>query len=126
MTVTPELDSHFRAAALGEHLVDVRYDVADSPVGPLFLAATERGVCRISYTVDGQDESLAEAFGVRVLRMPLDDVRRELDEYFEGRRTQFDLALDLRLGGFQEDVLHALARIPYGQTETYGRLAATV
>src|SRR5438105_1896786 len=126
MTVTPELDARFREAALRERLVDVRFDVVESPVGELLLAATDRGLCRISYTVAGADESLARTFGVRVLRAPLDEVRRELDEYFEGRRRSFDLTLDLRVGEFQESVLHELARVPYGQTDTYGRLAAKV
>ncbi len=126
MTVTPELDVRFREAALREGLVDVRYDIIESPVGALLVAATTRGLCRISYTVDGQDESLARTFGVRVLRAPLDDVRRELHEYFEGRRHAFDLALDLRVGEFQESVLRELARVPYGHTDTYGHLAAKV
>ena len=126
MSITPELDARFRAAALAEGIVDVRYDVAQSPVGELFIASTPRGLCRISYTVDGQDEDLARVFGVRVLRMPLDDVRRELDEYFEGRRREFDLALDLRVAPFHEAVLHELARVPYGRTDTYGALAAKV
>ena len=72
MNVTPELDSLFRAAAIREGIVDVRYDVIDSPIGDLFLAATDRGLCRISYTIDGQDEELARIFGVRILRSPLD------------------------------------------------------
>jgi methylated-DNA-[protein]-cysteine S-methyltransferase len=126
MTVTHELDARFREAAVRERLVDVRFDVVDSPVGDLLLAATDRGLCRISYTVEGQDEALARVFGVRVLRSPLDDVRRELDEYFAGRRRAFDLALDLRVAGFQESVLHELARVPYGRTDTYGHLAARV
>src|SRR5579864_3336315 len=126
MNITPELDARFRAAALAEGLVDVRFDVTESPVGELFLAATPRGLCRISYRVEGQDEELARVFGVRVLRMPLDEVRRELDEYFEGRRREFDLPLDLRVAPFQEAVLHELARVPYGSTDTYGALAAKV
>ena len=126
MTVTPELDTLFRSAAIREGVVDVRYDVVDSPVGELLLAATDRGLARISYTVDGGDDELARAFGVRVLRTPLDDVRRELDEYFEGRRREFDLPLDLHATGFQSEVLHELARVPYGHTDTYGHLAARV
>ena len=126
MNVTPELDSLFRFAAIGEGLVDVRYDVIDSPIGDLFLAATDRGLCRISYTIDGQDESLARVFGVRVLRAPLDDVRRELDEYFDGRRREFDLPLDLRVAPFHDAVLRELARVPYGRVDTYGSLAAKV
>jgi methylated-DNA-[protein]-cysteine S-methyltransferase len=124
--ITPELDARFRAAALHEGLVDVRYDVADSPVGPLFLASTDRGLCRISYTVEGEDEVVARTFGARILRVPLDHVRRELDEYFEGRRHDFDLSVDLRVAPFHEAVLHELARVPYGRTETYGALAAKV
>jgi methylated-DNA-[protein]-cysteine S-methyltransferase len=126
LNVTPELDANFRAAALREGLVDVRYDVVDSPVGELFLATTPRGLCRISYTVEGQDEVVARIFGARVLRVPLDDVRRELDEYFEGRRRDFDLPIDLRVAPFHEAVLHELARVPYGRTDTYGHLAALV
>jgi len=124
--VTPELDARFRAAALAEGLVDVRYDVTESPVGDLFLAATPRGLCRISYTVEGNEESLAGLFGARVMRMPLDEVRRELDQYFEGRRKDFDLPIDLRVAPFHDVVLHELARVPYGQTDTYGHLAAKV
>ncbi len=126
MSVTPELDARFRAAALAEGLVDVRYDIVPSPVGDLFIASTPRGLCRISYTVEGTDEAIARVFGARVLRSPLDDVRRELDEYFEGRRRDFDLPLDLRVAPFHEAVLHELARVPYGQVDTYGHLAALV
>src|ERR1043166_5706425 len=119
MMLTPELDARFRAAALAAGLVDVRYDVTESPVGDLFLASTDRGLCRISYRVEGQEDELAEKFGLRVLRMPLDEVRRELDQYFEGRRREFDLPLDLRVAPFNEAVLHELARVPYGQLDTY-------
>jgi methylated-DNA-[protein]-cysteine S-methyltransferase len=124
--LTPELDARFRAAAVAEGLVDVRYDVTESPVGDLFIASTDRGLCRISYRVEGQDEELARIFGPRVLRVPIDAVRRELDEYFEGKRRDFDLPIDLRVAPFHETVLHELARIPYGHTDTYGSLAAKV
>ena len=126
MSVTPDLDARFRAAALAAGLVDVRYDVVDSPVGDLFVAATDRGLCRIAFHVENADEELARVFGGRILRTPLDAVERELDEYFEGRRRVFDLALDLRVAPFHEQVLHELALVPYGRTETYGGLAAKV
>jgi methylated-DNA-[protein]-cysteine S-methyltransferase len=126
MNVTPDLDARFRAAALAEGLVDVRYDLVESPVGELFVAVTERGLCRISYWPDGMEDALARTFGPRVLRVPLDEVRRELDEYFEGRRREFDLPLDIRVAPFHEEVLKELARVPYGRTETYGALAAKV
>jgi methylated-DNA-[protein]-cysteine S-methyltransferase len=124
MNVSPELDARFRATALAEGLVDVRYDLVDSPVGELFVAATDRGLCRISYFPERAEGEVVRTFGLRLLRTPLDDARRELDEYFEGRRHAFDLALDLRVAPFHEEVLHELARVPYGVTTTYGALAA--
>jgi methylated-DNA-[protein]-cysteine S-methyltransferase len=109
---------------VAEGLADVRYDVVASPVGDLHVAATDRGLCRISYRGDDWEEQLARGFGVRVLRSSLDDVRRELDEYFDGRRRDFDLPLDLRVAAFPADVLRELAQVPYGRTDTYGKLAA--
>ena len=127
MNVTPELDSMFRAAALREGLVDIRYDLVDTPVGELLIAATDRGLARIQFDTEGrEEEALARVFGNRVLRSPIDEVRRELDEYFEGTRREFDLPLDLRVAPFHADVLRELARVPYGRTETYGALAAKV
>jgi methylated-DNA-[protein]-cysteine S-methyltransferase len=130
-TVPNELDRRFRAAAAGEGLLDVGYDVLDSPVGALLVATTRRGVCRISYDADpeAQAEQLARAYGVRVLRAPsaVDEVKRELDEYFDGRRVTFDLALDLTAApDFTRTVLDELAQVPYGQVTTYGTLAARV
>ena len=124
MNVTPDLDTRFREAALRQGLVDVRFDIFDSPVGELFVAATDRGLARISYWPEGMEDTLARTYGVRVLRSPLDDVRRELDEYFEGKRHEFDLPLDLRVAPFYADVLRELALVPYGHTDTYGSLAA--
>ena len=124
--IDQELDRRFRAAALREGIVDVRYDVIDSPVGELAIAATDAGLCRISYGVDGFDDELARVFGVRVLRSPIVEVERELDEYFEGARREFDLPLDLRVAPFHEQVLDALGRVPFGVTTTYGTLAREV
>ena len=129
MTVPTSLDERFRAAAAAEGLLDAGYDVLDSPVGPLFVAATPRGVCRISYDadVDRQEARLAQAYGLRVLRAPraVDEAKRELDDYFEGRRRSFDLSLDLdRVAPFHREVLVELAQVPFGQTTTYGTLAA--
>ena len=131
MTVPTLLDERFRAAAGAEHLLDVAYDLADSPVGPLLLAASERGVCRISFDPDTEREleGLARSFGVRVLRSPrpVDPLRRQLEDYFERRRRAFDVAVDVSvLPSFQQLVLEELARVPYGETATYGGLAARI
>jgi methylated-DNA-[protein]-cysteine S-methyltransferase len=129
MSVMPELDERFRAAAAVEGLVDVGYDVVDSPVGDLFVAVTERGLCTISYDTDPEAklEQLARGFGTRVLRSPrsVDPARRELDEYFEGKRRSFDIGVDLRLTrDFGRSVLKELAAVPFGEVTTYGALAA--
>ena len=131
MTVPASLDERFRDRAAADGLLDVAYDLTDSPVGPLLLAATERGVCRISFEPEPEREldALARWFGARVLRSPkpVDPLRRELDAYFEGTRREFDLAVDLTpLPTFQRSVLEELARVRYGETATYGGLAARV
>ncbi len=128
MKVSPELDRRFRDAAAAAELLDVAYDVVDTPIGPLFVATTERGLCRISYDSEPERlvEQLARALGTRVLRSPrpVDPTRRQLDEYFERRRQRFDVPVDLRLAGdFSRRVLDELARVPYGEVTTYGELA---
>jgi len=128
MTVPAELDRRFRDAAAAEGLLDVAYDLHDSPVGTLFVAVTDRGVCEIHYDADpaAEAERLARLFGARVLRAPrpTDDARRQLDEYFDGSRREFDLEVDLRPAReFGRAVLEQLARVPYGELTTYGTLA---
>ena len=127
--VSPEVDRRFRDAAAREHLLDVAYDLVDTPVGTLLVAATERGLCRIAYDADPERELelLARAFGLRVLRapLPIDRARRQLDEYFGGKRRRFELPVDLALqADFNRRVLRELARVPYGEVVTYGELAA--
>ena len=131
MTVSPDLDRRFREAAATLGLVDLGFDVVDTPIGELLVAASDRGLAAISFDPD-PDESLdrlARIAGPRVLRSPhsVDEARRELDEYFAGRRRGFDLALDLRaLPPFTVSVLDALTHVPYGETTTYGELASRV
>lgn len=116
-----------RAAAAG--LVDVAYATVDSPIGPLFMATTDKGLVRLWFGDSLPDrllEQLVTKVSPRVLEAPakLDPVRRQLDEYFEGRRQQFDLPLDWRLShGFGQRVLRATNRIPYGKVSTYGTVA---
>ena len=131
MTVSPDLDRRFRDAAADLGLIDVGFDVVDSPIGDLLVAASDRGLAAISFDSEPQDslERLARIAGPRVLRSSrsVDGARRELDQYFEGRRRTFDLSLDLRaLPPFTLSVLDQLARVPYGETTTYGALARRV
>ena len=129
MTVPATLDKRFREAAAAAGLLDVAYDFAETPVGTLLIATTERGLCRISYDPEPEREldRLAKLLGTRVLRTakPVDPARRQLDEYFERRRQDFDLPIDLRVAAdFSRRVLEELARVPYGETTTYAQLAA--
>jgi methylated-DNA-[protein]-cysteine S-methyltransferase len=112
-----------------EGLADVTWTVTDSPIGPLVVAATPEGVVKIGFgDEDRTVEELAVRVSPRVLRAPdrLDPVRRELDEYFEGRRQTFDVPLDWRLSrGFRRIALDELARgVPFGHTISYKQLAA--
>ena len=128
--LTPELDERFRAAAAAQGLLDVAYDVFDdTAMGPLLVGVTDRGLCRISFDPEPERELelLARAYGPRVLRSshPVDRVHHELDEYLDGKRRAFDLELDLRgQPEFYLRVLAELARVGYGETTTYGTLAA--
>ena len=128
-TTPPDLPIAERAAEEG--LLDVAYSSVDSPLGKLTVAATPRGLVRISYDEfrDAEEtlEDLARRISPRVLEAParLDPVRRELDEYFDGRRTEFDVPIDWALSaGFTREVLRATARIGYGQVSSYAQVAA--
>ena len=131
MTFPSTLDDRFREKAAASGLLDVAYDLADSPVGELLVAVTERGVCRVAFDPEHEREveRLARDFGSRVLRVRqrLDPVRRQLEEYFAGGRREFELATDLSLvPAFQRLVLEELARVPYAATATYGGLAGRI
>jgi methylated-DNA-[protein]-cysteine S-methyltransferase len=128
----PDLEAALRRAE-SEHLVDVAYTTVDSPIGPLLLAATEAGLVRLGFEREDDDAilvDLAAHVSPRVVEAParLDEARRELDEYFEGRRDRFDLPLDWQLSrGFRRTVLERLhAEVPYGRTVSYLDLATTV
>jgi methylated-DNA-[protein]-cysteine S-methyltransferase len=111
-------------------LLDVAYRILDTPVGELLLATTELGLVRVAYARQNHDQvlaSLAEAISPRILCAPtrLDVAARQVEEYFAGTRTTFDLPLDWRLSrGFRRTVLAHLPDIGYGHTASYAQLAA--
>jgi methylated-DNA-[protein]-cysteine S-methyltransferase len=124
------LHARLERAAAADDLLDVAYRTVDSPVGALLVAATPAGVVRVAFDREGHDavlDTLAQRISPRVLTAPgrLDAVARELDEYFAGTRTAFDLPVDLRLAtGFRRSVLEHLRHIRYGATESYTVVAA--
>lgn len=127
-----ELHRRLEAAAQAEGLVDVAYATVDSPVGKLLLATTPKGLIRVAYAVEDHArvlEDLAVKVSPRILRSPrqLDKAARELDEYFDRKRTMFDLDLDLSLShGFRQLVQRHLPEIGYGQTRSYRQMAELV
>jgi methylated-DNA-[protein]-cysteine S-methyltransferase len=125
-----DLRSSIARRAAAEGLLDVAYATHDSPLGRLTLVVTPRGLVRLSYpgeAIDAQLEELAARLSPRILEAPerTDAVRRELDDYFAGRRHAFSVPIDWRLvRGFAADVLRATARIPFGRVASYRDVAA--
>ena len=117
--------------ALDEGLVAVAYARAESPFGDLLVASTPRGLVRVGFLHTEDEDAvvgeLVEKLSPRVLHAParVDDVRRQLDEYFAGSRERFELKTDRALiHGFARAVLAQTSKIPYGSFLTYGEVAA--
>ena len=114
-----------------EGLLDLAWCEIDSPIGKLLAAATPRGLVQLGFSDIPADEQLARLaarVSPRLLEAParLDPVRRELDEYFAGDRRDFDVPVDWQLSaGFVRKVLRATARIPFGETRSYGQMATS-
>lgn len=142
-----EIEGLLRAGSVGdppplpalrapEGMVDVSYAIEPTPVGRVLLAATARGLVYVAY-LDGDGleqmatpaqilQQLADRISPRVLERPaaLEVVRRQLDEFFCGRRREFELQLDWQLTrGFASAVLRATAQIPFGEVSTYKGVA---
>jgi methylated-DNA-[protein]-cysteine S-methyltransferase len=119
-----------RAAATD--LLDIAYRMVDTPVGELLLASTRDGLVRVAFAQEGHDAVLGDLsarVSPRILAAParLDDVARQLEEYFAGRLHRFNVPVDLRLRhGFRRRVLESLREVPYGRTVSYGALADEV
>jgi O-6-methylguanine DNA methyltransferase len=110
-----------------------------SPIGPLFLAASERGLVALEFdarsagqqSIRPNPRNLREEQQRGRVAFELSESRlrpylRELDEYFAGQRRKFTFPLDLRGTDFQLACWRALMVIPYGETRTYGDIARAV
>jgi len=123
------LRSALARRAADEGLLDIGYGTYDSPLGGLTVLVTPRGLVRLSYPgerIEDQLQELADRVSPRILQAPerTDDVRRQLDAYFAGQRSGFDVPIDWRLvRGFAGDVLRATARIPFGSVSSYREVA---
>jgi methylated-DNA-[protein]-cysteine S-methyltransferase len=119
-------------AASHDDLIDVAVASMDSPIGTLMLAVTPHGLACVAFPDQERDQLLARfarELSPRILEAaaPTDEARRELDEYFEGDRTRFDVQVDRRMiGRFAWTVLSETRRVPFGRTATYGEVAAKI
>ena len=124
--------ARLRELAADRHLLDVAIATVSSPIGDLLIAVTERGLVRVAFQGEDRDnvlEELSRRLSPRILESARasDEVRSELDQYFAGERTRFDVTVDRRLiGDFARKVLGATARVPFGRTTTYGEVATKI
>lgn len=132
------LHARLADAAAERDLLDVAYTIAGTALGTLLLATTPVGLIRVAFLdAAGDDvapqnrdavlEEIAAHRGPRLLHAParLDAARRQIDDYLAGRRTRFDLPVDLSgARGFRGEVQALLPTIPYGSTQSYTELAA--
>jgi O6-methylguanine-DNA--protein-cysteine methyltransferase len=105
----------------------------DTPIGVLWMACSEQGVCKLVFPGEGAkatlDRWLAVHMPAHVLTatsMLLERAGAELREYFAGTRHDFTLPLDFQGSSFHQRVWRALTQIPYGHTVSYGKLAHTL
>jgi len=137
-----ESDSGFRDAfkrlfgatpAAARGTAPIQATLLPSPLGPLLAAATDRGLCMLEFA-DRQKLPQQSAALTRWYDQPvipgthrfIEQARQELQEYFAGRRTRFDVPLDVRGTEFQQQVWQELLRIPYGATICYEELAIRI
>jgi AraC family transcriptional regulator of adaptative response/methylated-DNA-[protein]-cysteine methyltransferase len=109
----------------------IRYSVVDSPLGKLLVAATTRGVCAVSMGESDKElsKALTNEYPAASIAEDAGGLARwtsEIVAHLEGREPRLDLPIDVRATAFQWQVWQALAAIPYGETRTYGDIAATI
>jgi methylated-DNA-[protein]-cysteine S-methyltransferase len=128
-TALGEARERLLAKAKKEGLTTIGYDVLGSPLGPLWVAIGPKGVTTIHYGSEPSETELrrlVRVYGPGVVPDPKRSsaLARELDQYFNGKRHEFDIDVDLSgLTPFQTKVLVATAKIPFGSVSTYGQIA---
>ena len=106
--------------------MNTRFKTLDSPVGQLTLIARKACLVAILWEAEGDNKAKYEPMEEDNQWPILLTAQQQLSEYFAGQRSEFDLALDFVGTNFQTQVWHALLTIPFGQTWTYGQIAAQI
>jgi len=126
-----EAQERFATRAVAARLADITFEDHDTPLGRMRISATRTGIVRLSFQAEDPEAvlaDLAQKMSPKILRASTPAItatRRELDEYFSGRRQVFDVPLDWALtGAFRREVLRITSQIPYGATSSYQRVAA--
>jgi methylated-DNA-[protein]-cysteine S-methyltransferase len=97
----------------------MRYTVLDTPMGPLTVRSTDKGIASIHFGNNVPETAAGDSsFGQKA--------SEQLGEYFNGKRTRFELPLDVQGTPFQRAVWNELQRIPYGETRSYGEIAKAI
>ena len=109
----------------------IRYAIVDSPLGRMLVAATTNGVCTIAMASSDADLERALSSECAAATLEKDDGSLEewtgaILEHLAGARTSLDLPLDVQATAFQWQVWRALSAIPYGETRSYGEIAAAI
>ncbi|MBS7610499.1 methylated-DNA--[protein]-cysteine S-methyltransferase [Candidatus Bathyarchaeota archaeon] len=109
----------------------VIYFYSKSPIGRIYIASTELGICRASLNPSREDflQKIEEASGIKPVYEPeaFIPLAEKLESYFRGERVEFRVSFDFLWGTeFQKKVWTILSRIPYGSLTTYGQIASQV
>lgn len=111
---------------------EAHYGFMDSPVGPILVAATDSGVCEVSFLTHHDAYAPVHELETRRIlaterQAAIAPAVAQLDDYFSGARDRFDLDVDLHgISPFTRSVLDATTRVPFGQVTTYGRIAGEI
>jgi methylated-DNA-[protein]-cysteine S-methyltransferase len=103
--------------------MSLAYKIIESPVGKLKLVASDQALVAVLWEKDGPRRVPLSELVADDRHPVLVKAKRQLDEYFSGKRKKFSVALEMRGTPFQKDVWEALIAIPFGETRSYGQLA---
>lgn len=112
------------------HKDEIKYRGFQSPLGEMIAGATSRGVCFLEWHDRGGVPRILERVAKRY-KMPLrewtnmhiDQLEKEMAEYFAGQRKVFDVKIDVTGTAFEMSVWKRLLKIHYGETRSYGQIA---